>query len=238
MKGKYATGMVLFVKGEFDDDGIAYVFIRDIFEDKEGDDLTLISASSKKSTLIDVIPDSSNARLQFKFKANGTSTVKVRIRDAVAEYTYEFKVGTNERSDPNFFIGIVSRIQGNPLIFIIIACAIVVLLIILILIIAAVRKKKRMREEIEALLVSEMELEEQMLKLAAGPSPTYYQAYGYLPPNPNAQQTNPNMMLGSGQGTPDPNAAIGLNPGQPNSGTTTQPNAQPPQIDDFSDDDL
>ncbi len=237
-KSPYGEGTTLFTKGMFDDDGIAYVFIDDIFTDNEGDKIELISASSKKSTLIGVTADTQNNRLQFKFKANGTSTIKVRVKDAVAIYAYEFKVGTNERSDPNFFIGIISRVQGNPLIFIVIACAVLLLLIILIAILAAARKKKKMREEIEALLVSEMELEEQMLKLAAGPSPTFYQAYGYLPPNPGAQ-TNPNMMLGSGQGAPNPNAAIGLNPGMPNQGTPMQNgNTQLPSPDDFSDDDL
>ena len=148
-------------------------------------------------------------------------------------------IGNTDLPEPNFFISLISKIQGNPLLFIIIAAAVLVLLIILIAIIAAVRKKKKMRAEIEALLVSEMELEEQMLKLAAGPSPTFYQTYGYLPPTPGAQQ-QPGLMLGSGQGAPDPNAALGLNPG--NAGTnpaqSAPNNALPPLDDGFNDDDL
>ena len=177
-----------------------------------------------------------NNKFVFEFKSRGDTEITCTVKDAVGEYTYRFKIGNKDLPAPNFFIGIVARIQENPLIFIIIAAAVLLLLFILILIIAAVRKKKKMRAEIEALLVSEMELEEQMLKLAAGPSPTSYQAYGYLPPTPNVQQ-QPGLMLGSGQGGPDPNAAIGLNPAVQNS---AQPGAgqTPPADGGFNYDDL
>ena len=57
---------------------------------------------------------------------------------------------------------------------------------------------KREREELEALLVSELEIEEQMNKLAGGPSPTDYQSYGYLPPTQSGMgAVDPSMMLGS-----------------------------------------
>lgn len=236
---KYGDGITYITKGMYDEDGYWRVSVYDLFVDNEQDVLRLRSASSKKSTLVAVTADTQSNDLVFQFKARGTSTVKVTVEDAVGPYSYSFDIGTNDRPAPNFFVGMIARVQGNPLIYIVIACAILLLLIILIIIIAAVRKKKRMREEIEALLVSEMELEEQMLKLAAGPSPTFYQAYGYLPPN--GQQPNSNMMLGTGQSAPNPNEAIGLNPGNgaPNQGT--QPNntqAPPPPTDGFNDDDL
>ncbi|WP_251545513.1 glycine-rich protein [Pumilibacter intestinalis] len=233
---KYGEGIAYIEKGYLNDSGNWEVSVYDIFADNEGDELQLVSASSKKSTLIDVIADTMNNKFVFEFKSRGDTEITCTVKDAVDEYTYRFKIGNKDLPAPNFFIGIVARIQENPLIFIIIAAAVLLLLFILILIIAAVRKKKKMRAEIEALLVSEMELEEQMLKLAAGPSPTSYQAYGYLPPTPNVQQ-QPGLMLGSGQGGPDPNAAIGLNPGMQNS---AQPGAgqTPPADGGFNDDDL
>lgn len=233
---KYGEGIAYIEKGYLNDSGNWEVSVYDIFADNEGDELQLVSASSKKSTLIDVIADTMNNKFVFEFKSRGDTEITCTVKDAVDEYTYRFKIGNKDLPAPNFFIGIVARIQENPLIFIIIAAAVLLLLFILILIIAAVRKKKKMRAEIEALLVSEMELEEQMLKLAAGPSPTSYQAYGYLPPTPNVQQ-QPGLMLGSGQGGPDPNAAIGLNPGVQNS---AQPGAgqTPPADGGFNDDDL
>ena len=233
---KYGEGIAYIEKGYLNDSGNWEVSVYDIFADNEGDELQLVSASSKKSTLIDVIADTMNNKFVFEFKSRGDTEITCTVKDAVDEYTYRFKIGNKDLPAPNFFIGIVARIQENPLIFIIIAAAVLLLLFILILIIAAVRKKKKMRAEIEALLVYEMELEEQMLKLAAGPSPTSYQAYGYLPPTPNVQQ-QPGLMLGSGQGGPDPNAAIGLNPGVQNS---AQPGAgqTPPADGGFNDDDL
>lgn len=235
--GKYGEGVSYIPKEYFDDDGRWTVPITDIFHDEENDPLILHSASSKKSTLIDVTADTQNNALVFHFKSRGETTLTVRIEDAVGIYTYKFDIGNLDLPAPNFFIGIISRIQSNPLIFIIIACAILLLLILLIIIIAAARKKKKMREEIEALLVSEMELEEQMLRLAAGPSPTSYQSYGYLPPTQGAQQ--PGLMLGAGQTGADPNAAIGLNPGgQPGAAPQASDAQIPPSDGGIGDDEL
>ncbi|MDE7395175.1 MAG: hypothetical protein K2M95_03540 [Clostridiales bacterium] len=227
-------------KADFTDaDGSIFrLKIDQLLWDEEQDPIQLESAKSKKSTLIEVTADRQNNELVFHFKSKGTSTITVQASDAVSTYNYTFLIGNNDLHAPNFFVAMISRIQDNPLIYIIIALAIILLLIILIAIIATVRKKKRMREEIEALLVSEMELEEQMLKLAASPSPTYYQSYGYLPPTQNVQQ--PGFMLGQGQSMQQPNPqAIGLNPGSPNM-TNTNPGVQsaPNPIDDMSDDDL
>lgn len=223
-------------------EGIYEVPVSLMFEDAEGDELRFVSAKTVKSTLISVTTDTQNNSLRFHFKGKGDTKVEVKVADAVATYSYSFTIFNDDLPSPNFFIGMISRVQSNPLLFIIIFAAILLFLIILIIIIAAIRKKKKMREEIEALLVSEMELEEQMLKLAAGPSPVSYQSYGYLPPTPGAAPQNPGMMLGSGQGAPDPNAAIGLNPGAPQNTQGTAPNNQssqlPPPSSDFNDEDL
>ena len=223
-------------------EGIYEVPVSLMFEDAEGDELRFVSAKTVKSTLISVTTDTQNNSLRFHFKGKGDTKVEVKVADAVATYSYSFTIFNDDLPSPNFFIGMISRVQSNPLLFIIIFAAILLFLIILIIIIAAIRKKKKMREEIEALLVSEMELEEQMLKLAAGPSPVSYQSYGYLPPTPGAAPQNPGMMLGSGQGAPDPNAAIGLNPGAPQNTQGTAPNNQssqlPPPSSGFNDEDL
>ncbi len=223
-------------------EGIYEVPVSLMFEDAEGDELRFVSAKTVKSTLISVTTDAQNNSLRFRFKGKGDTKVEVKVADAVATYSYTFTIVNDDLPSPNFFIGMISRVQSNPWLFIIIAAAILLFLIILIIIIAAVRKKKKMREEIEALLVSEMELEEQMLKLAAGPSPVSYQSYGYLPPTPGAAPQNPGMMLGSGQGAPDPNAAIGLNPGAPQNTQGAVPNNQasqlPPPSSGINDDDL
>ena len=84
------------------------------------------------------------------------------------------------------------------------------------------KRKKRKREELEAMLVSEMELEEQMMRLAGGMG-VPYQSYGYLPPTMPVQQ-DPGLMLGGGAGAPTNNNAIGLNPGQaPDGGNNGAP---------------
>ncbi len=95
--------------------------------------------------------------------------------------------------------------ESNKLVWVIVICAVALLLIILIIIIAVLSKRKREREELEALLVSEMEIEEQMLKLAGGPSPTDYQSFGYLQSAPMEQ--TPDLMLGAGMN--DPSQAVG-----------------------------
>ncbi len=236
----YGDITTLFYKGDIDDDGICEVPVTFFFDDAEDhDEIRLVSASSIKSTIIGVSVDASRNVFVFQFKSQGDTTIKCQVRDAVATYDYTFKVGNADLPAPNFFIGIISRMQENPLIFIIIGAGILLFLLILILIIAAVRKKKKMRAEIEALLVSEMELEEQMLKLAAGSTSYMNNAYGYLPPTPGAA-AQPGLMLGSGTGAPATGTgAIGLNPGGQQNPAPQNNNAQlPPADTGFNDDDL
>ncbi len=96
-----------------------------------------------------------------------------------------------------------------------------VLILFIILLIILLKRRKRKREELEAILVSEMELEEQMMRLAGGPAAAPYQSYGYLPPTMPVQN-DPNLMLGAGGVTPPQNNAIGLNPGAANDGANQQ----------------
>ena len=106
------------------------------------------------------------------------------------------------------------------MLYICIAAGVLLLIILLLIIIGVVRHKKHVQAEVEALLVSEMQLEEQMMKLAAAQNA--YNPYAALPPT--SQPADPGLMLGST--TPPQNQTIGLN-------------APPPQsFDDFDDSDF
>jgi hypothetical protein len=102
---------------------------------------------------------------------------------------------------------------------------------VLIIVLASVRKKRRIRAEIEALLVSEMELEEQMLRLATTQTPAFYQSYGYL--SPAQLQQDPGMMLGHGgqQHLQPPPMMLGAGAGQP---YNSQPNGPVVSVPSFS----
>lgn len=211
---------------------LASISTDELCTDINGDKLVFISASSQKSVVVDATVDTTANTVVLKFKASGVSEITVKVMDETLQPTeLKFIVENNDLPSLNFFMMFIGEIQSNPILYLVIAAGVVVFLIILIAIIATVKKKKRMREEIEALLVSEMELEEQMLKLAASPSPTFYQSFGYLPPTQNVQN-NSGFMLGEGRDMNSSNA-IGLNPG--GNKTNTQ---QPPRIDDFPDEDL
>ncbi|MCX4314345.1 MAG: hypothetical protein OSJ83_10910, partial [Clostridia bacterium] len=100
-------------------------------------------------------------------------------------------------------------------------------------------KKRKMRAEIEALLTSESELQEDLFRLSMGGA--QYQSFGYLPPaqtinnpslmlgNPNVAQNNTALQLGAGQGN-SPNVQ---NPDDivkyPQTGPRANAQQQPPQ---------
>ena len=81
--------------------------------------------------------------------------------------------------------------------------------------------------EIEALLASEAELEEDMLRLSGGAVP--YRSYGYLPPTTQTMN-DPNLMLGT-QAAPPPNSLqLNAGVGQPAQGAQpAAPDASAPQ---------
>ena len=207
---------ILFQSGEMDDKHVVTIPAASFVYDEENDEITLLSAKSKKSIVVSATIDTIDNMIRLTFNGRGSSLITVTLTDESLEpHTYTFIAYNDDLPQLNFFLQIGANVQANPLIYIIIAAGILLFIIILIIIIAAVKKKKRIREEIEALLVSEMELEEQMLKLAASPQPTYYQSYGYLPPTQGAQ-TNPQLMLGDGTGAPPQNQGLALNAGTGN----------------------
>ncbi|MDR2202256.1 MAG: hypothetical protein LBP26_05800, partial [Clostridiales bacterium] len=208
--------------------------------DPENDKITLLNVKSSKSVIVDATIDQNAQAVVLNFKSKGSSVITVWLTDETGrQYDYSFTVENIDLPAPSFFVRIAASVQSKPVAYIVGLVLFVVLLIILIAIIAAARKRKRMREEIEALLVSEMELEEQMLRLAAGPSPTFYQSYGFLSPT-RSVQNNPGFMLGDGRSNPTPNPNVmGLNAGagQPSVGAGPAQASFDASSFDFDDDD-
>ena len=121
----------------------------------------------------------------------------------------------------------IAKIQTNPVLYAIIAGGILLFIIILIIIIVVVHKRRKMRREIEALLNSEAELNEEMLRLSGGIGATMYQSYGYLPPASHATH-DPGLMLNSSAANPTPNnLQLGVGTGQ-TAGVQPTPTTPPP----------
>lgn len=167
--------------------------------------LTYISVRSQKPSLVSVRLSDSKDMLIITFAGRGSSEIVLTVADETDEsVALRFTVSNDDLPQPSFWVRLVSGFESNKVVWAVIAGLVLLLLIILIVIIAVVKKRKRAREELEALLVSEMEIEEQMLKLAGGPTPTGYQSYGYLQ-SPQDIPADPSLMLGAGTGaTSDP----------------------------------
>lgn len=220
-------------KADFDGDFCKFK-PEEVFRDPENGEMRFVRASSKQKMICEVVIDYQLNQMLLKFKANRPVEIEVVVSDETGrEVIKTITVQCPEAEELGFFANIAVLVNTHKWLVLVIALALLLLLIILIIIIVAVRKKRKMRKEIEALLISEMELEEQMLKLSAGTNPTYYQSFGFLPPTQPTQTQNAGFMLGSGQETPPPaSGAIGLNPGaSPNN--STPPPVDPNDLDNF-----
>lgn len=220
-------------KADFDGDFCKFK-PEEVFRDPENGEMRFVRASSKQKMICEVVIDHQLNQMLLKFKANRPVEIEVVVSDETGrEVIKTITVQCPEAEELGFFANIAVLVNTHKWLVLVIALALLLLLIILIIIIVAVRKKRKMRKEIEALLISEMELEEQMLKLSAGTNPTYYQSFGFLPPTQPTQTQNAGFMLGSGQETPPPaSGAIGLNPGaSPNN--STPPPVDPNDLDNF-----
>ncbi len=213
----YSSGDVLTLNAE----GAVLLSPSILFTDNVGDIVKFEGASSEAPSLVtvDVLADDT---LQIRFLASGTAEISITVSDTTDEsVTYKFKVSNHDLPEPTFWQRIKISFETNKLMWIIIAAAVLLAIIILIIVIIAVKHRKRKREELEAMLMSEMELEEQMMRLAAGSGVTQYNSYGYLPPTMGVQQ-DPSMLLGSGTETGANPNVLNLNPGQtanPNQGS-------------------
>ncbi len=169
-----------------------------LFVDPERDVMRFGTASSQKPSLVSVSVENNSELLAVTFNARGSSQITVTVIDETDEaVSRTFTVINNDLPEPSLWMRITASFESNKIIWAIIIGAVLLLIVVLIIIIAVVRKKKREREELEALLVSEMEIEEQMYRLAGGPSPMGYQSYGYLQSAPG-QTVDPGMLLGAG----------------------------------------
>ncbi len=201
-------------------EGMIQLRPNDVFQDDGV--MRFVSVESKQKMICEATLDKETNTILLNFLANKPVELSIGVTDETGRTVTEtIVVQLPSAPKLNFFANMVVMIQQHMLYFLIIVGAFLLFLIILIIIIVTVRKKRKMRKEIEALLVSEMELEEQMLKLSA-PNPTFYQSYGYLPPT-QQPQSNPGFMLDNGQTANNP-GTIGLNPGAPNTPPPTDPN--------------
>ena len=221
---------VMFSKGNGDLDNNNMVVIKptDWFEDPDIDDVMrfVSPVKTKVSAYVDAHIDGGN--IVLKFNGRGTTELTLNITDLSGTlYQHTIIIGCTDIPELNAWNSIVAKIQSNPLMWAIIAGGILLLIILLIIIIVVVRKKRRIRLEIEALLASEAELEEDMLRLSGGAVP--YRSYGYLPPTTQTMN-DPNLMLGT-QAAPPPNSLqLNAGVGQPAQGAQpAAPDASAPQ---------
>ena len=199
----------------------------DWFVDDDAEDImTFISpVESSQSVKVEVhraiAPESEGGQpyLLLKFLRRGESVITVNLTDLSGRsYTYKITVNCTDAPEPNGWENFMSLIEANWLWFWIIVGGALLLIILLIVIIVVVHKKRKMRREIEALLESETELEQEMMRLSMGAAA--FPSFGYLPPTPQGG-VNPGMMLGGGQTAPQQNSL------QLNAGTGTPPPQQP-----------
>ncbi|MCH5161610.1 MAG: hypothetical protein J1G04_06225, partial [Clostridiales bacterium] len=212
-----------------DNNGTAMLNPTDLFDDAElplGDQLTFDakSVSVSSPTICSVRVSEDGTLLYITFNYNGECDITVGVMDCTGEVTkVTFKIKNIDRPDPSFWDKIMISYEVNPIIWWGIGIGILVLIALIILIVILVKRRKRKQEELEAILLSEMELEEQMMRLGAS-SMGMMQSFGYLPPT-MPTQNDPGLMLGAGENAPPQGGAIGLNPAAP-----TDPNNPPPAM--------
>ncbi len=192
----------------------------------------------KASAYVDAHLDGNNIVLVFK--GRGKTQLSFNITDATNElHAHTVTVGCTDIAKLGVWASFIAQIQSNPLLYGIIFGAIFLFILLLIIILIVVHKKRKMRAEIEALLTSESELQEDLFRLSMGGA--QYQSFGYLPPaqtinnpslmlgNPNVAQNNTALQLGAGQGN-SPNVQ---NPDDivkyPQTGPRANAQQQPPQ---------
>ncbi len=198
-------------------------------DDPQGNALRLISVKSQVPSLVKASLEKDetgeNRFIVLKFVGCGESEITVGVTDETGNVVnLTFLARNDDLPEASLWVRLSASFEAHKVMWAVIIGCTVLIILILIIIIAVICKRKRAREELEALLVSEMEIEEQMLKLAGGPSPTDYHSYGYLqqPDGLGAQS-----MLEPGMNDITDNT-MGALPPSPNDGTTP-PNGDLPQ---------
>ncbi|MCH5163124.1 MAG: hypothetical protein J1G38_06520 [Clostridiales bacterium] len=165
-------------------------------------------------------------QIDLKFKYRGETQVTITLSDASNRlYTYELTVSCTDMPEPSWFTSFLGNIESNPLMWGLIFGGILLFIIFLIVLLVILHKRRKMRREIEMLLNSEAELNEEMMQLSAGAGAGMFNSFGYLPPT-NPTFNDPGLMLGSGAAAPAPNT-LQLGAGTGESAGIEQPAAAP-----------
>ncbi|MCX4313618.1 MAG: glycine-rich protein [Clostridia bacterium] len=181
-------------------------------DDPDGRALVFVDVKSSVPSLVSASLSEDKRFLIINFAAKGKSEITLYATDETGvAVELKFTAINEDLPEGSLWLRITSQFESNTLMWSLILAGILILIIVLIVIIATVRRKKREREELEALLVSEMEIEEQMLKLAGGAPSKGYESFGYLPPTP-PPTVDPGMMLGAGTENPTPSDVPELAP--------------------------
>ncbi len=186
---------------------------------KDGDVLTFDPAVTEvvSSTMCTVEVSEDGLLLYLTFNTRGETDITIGVKDRTGETVKStFRIKNIDRPEPSFMDSIIISYESYPFIWLGAGAGLLLLILLIILIVILVKRRKRKQEELEAILLSEMELEEQMMRLAGGAASMPYQSFGYLPPTVPVQN-DPGMMLGGGENAAQTDV-IGLNPGadQPN----------------------
>lgn len=202
------------------------VYPEDWFEDVDDEDIMRFvdPVVSSQSVLVetmydyDDIQDGGRAYILLTFNYRGPADITLNVSDLSGRvYQRTITVNCTDAAEAGVWVTFVAMIEANWMWFWIILAAILLFIILLIILIVVIHKKRKMRREIEALLESETELEEEMMRLNAAATP--YQSFGYLPPT--QQTVGTGFMLGGGAQAPVPNSL------QLNAGQTPQINSVP-----------
>lgn len=208
--------------GEYglDNNGTVVLTPEMLFKDVDivnGDSLKFDKKSTEivSSTMCSVRVSDDGTLLYLTFKYRGETDLTIGVYDRTNEVTkVTFKIKNIDRPEPSFWDTLMISYETTPIIWWGVGIGILVLIAFIILLVLLLKRRRRKRDELEAILISEMELEEQMMRLASSSGAAPYQSYGYLPPTMNVQ-SDPNLMLGAGgPAAQNNNVAIGLNPGQ------------------------
>lgn len=162
----------------------------------------------------------SGDNLVITFLGRGSTDLTFNITDSTGVlYTKTIEIGCSDMAELNGWNSMIANIQRRPLIYGIVFGAVLLLILLIIIISVVVSKKRKMRREIEALLASENELNEEMMRLSASTSMSA-QPFAYLAPTP-AAVNDPGLMIGSSQPPVTNSLQLGAGTGQ-NIGTSMQ----------------
>lgn len=201
------------------------VYPEDWFEDTDPEDVMSFvgPVTSSQSVKVEAILDydaDGRAFILLKFNRRGATDITFNVTDLSGRlYQKTITVDCTDAPELSWWENVVSLIESNWMWFWIIVGGVALFIILLIIILVVVHKKRKIRREIEALLNSETELEEEMMRLSAGGGMPY-QSFGYLPPTQTVG--NPGLMLDGSANNPTPNS-LQLNAGAgvpPQTGTS------------------